>query len=129
MGVIARVGLQAVCAPVSGGSGLAVGVSLEGDACVVLVSGELDLATRNTVFLAATEGQHRAMVVDLTGVTFMDCAGYGCLAACRLVLEGSGRTLTVRGQNGQPARLLAMIAELAHTTDAIGLTVRSLTLH
>jgi hypothetical protein len=38
------------------------------------------------------------------------CSGHRCLVACRLVLEGKGRTLEVRGQAGQPTRLLDTIA-------------------
>jgi anti-anti-sigma factor len=52
------------------------------------------------------------MVVDLAGVTFMDCCGYGSLVASRLAVQRSGRTLTVRGQSGQPARLFELIAGL-----------------
>lgn len=98
--------------PVRGlsGRGLGVDVDPEGDVCVVHVRGELDIATRNIVFVTVTAQQHPTTVVDLAGVTFMDCGGYGCLVTCRLVLEGSGRTLTLRGQTGQPARFLAMMA-------------------
>jgi hypothetical protein len=42
----------------------------------------------------------------------VDCSGYSSLVASRLVIEGGGRTLAIRGQTGQPARLLDMIAEL-----------------
>ena len=90
---------------------LAVNVFPEGDSCVIHTTGELDLATRNQLFMATTAGNHPTMVIDLTRLTFMDCSGYGCLAACRLVIEGGGRTLVIRGQTGQPARLLDMIAQ------------------
>ncbi len=119
MSVIARVGPQVTFPQESDRPGLAVVVGLEGEACVVFVSGELDLATRDTVVVAAKDAERRAMIVDLDAVTFMDCAGYGCLAECRLVLEGSGRTLTIRGQTGQPARLLAMIAAMGHANDVM----------
>lgn len=89
---------------------LVVNVFPEGDSCVVHATGELDLATRNQLFVATTASNHPTMVIDLTGLTFMDCSGYGCLAACRLVIEGGGRTLVIRRQTGQPARLLNMIA-------------------
>ena len=92
--------------------GLVVDVYPEGDACAVHIRGELDIAARNIVVDATTAGQHPMMIVDLAGVTFMDCDGYGCLVASRLILEASGRTLTLRGQTGQPGRLLAMIAQL-----------------
>jgi hypothetical protein len=45
----------------------------------------------------------------------MDCAGYGAIVAVRHVLEDSARSLTIRNQTGQPARLLDMIAALEHS--------------
>ena len=93
-------------------SGLAVDVFPEGNSCVAHVSGELDLATRNQLFNASTAGNHPAMIIDLAGVTFMDCCGYGSLVASRSVVESGGRTLTTRGATGQPARLLEMIETL-----------------
>lgn len=83
---------------------------------VVHVTGELDLATRDLVVSAATAGHHPAMVIDLGGVTFMDCSGYGSLVASRLVIEGEGRSLTVMGQTGEPARLCRLIADLEAAT-------------
>jgi anti-anti-sigma factor len=92
---------------------LAVNLHLEGDRCVVHVTGELDLATRDQLFIASTAGNHPAMVIDLAGVTFMDCSGFGALVACRRVINSrEGATLTIRGLTGQPARLFGLIAEL-----------------
>jgi anti-anti-sigma factor len=79
---------------------------------VIRVAGELDLANRNQLLSASTIGRHPAMVIDLGGVTFMDCSGYGSLVASRRMVEGEGRSLTVRGQTGQPARLLQLIADV-----------------
>ena len=45
-------------------------------------SGELDLSSRNQLFVAATTGNDRAMVIDLADLNFMDCSGYGGLVAC-----------------------------------------------
>ena len=52
------------------------------------------------------------MVIDLAGVTFMDCSGYGSLEASRSIVERDGRTFTTRGVTGQPARLFELIAAL-----------------
>ena len=79
---------------------------------MVVVTGELDLSTRNQLMSAATAGRHPAMVIDLTGCTFMACSGYGSLVASRLAIERDGRSLTITGQNGQPARLWKLIADL-----------------
>lgn len=80
--------------------------------CVVHVAGELDLATRNRLFDTCTARNHLSMVVDLSRLTFMDCCGYGGIVASRKVIESVGRTLTVRGPTGEPARLLELIAHL-----------------
>ena len=82
------------------------------DTRVVHVTGELDLATRNQLVSASTAGRHPEMFIDLGGVTFMDCSGYRALVASRRIIEGEGRSLTIRGQTGQPARLLDLIVEL-----------------
>ena len=100
----------------AGAQSLVLNVYPTGDSCVVNASGELDLTTRNQLFAAVTAGNHRTMVIDLAKVTFMDCSGYGSLMASRAVLEGQARRLTVRGQSGEPARLMALIAEMEPTT-------------
>ena len=94
---------------------LILNVFPERDNCTVHVTGELDLATRKQLLTTTTAGNHPTMVIDLAGVTFMDCSGYGSLVASRLAIEGSGRTLTIRGQTGQPARLFELIVELEST--------------
>lgn len=77
---------------------------------VVSAVGELDLASRGRLVSTLTSGHHSATVIDLGGVTFMDCSGYGALIASRCIVEHDGRSLTVRGQTGQPGRLLELIA-------------------
>lgn len=89
---------------------------LEGDRYVVQATGQLDVASGDQLFSAATAGNHRAVEIDLAAVTFMDCSGYGSLVASRLAVEGEGRALTISGQTGQPARLLEMIAALEGST-------------
>lgn len=62
---------------------------------VVTPSGEIDLATAIplTAFLdSLTCGPHPDLVVDLTAVSFIDCAGLGALCRARnRVLARSGR--------------------------------------
>lgn len=90
----------------------AVAIVPRGSSCVVHVRGELDLATRNRLFVACTAGKHPATIVDLSRVTFMDCSGYGGLVECRLAIESDGRSFTIRGAAGQPAHLIALIETL-----------------
>ena len=79
---------------------------------VVHVTGEVDLATRDQLVSESTAGHHPQIVIDLGGVTFMDCGGYGALVASRRIIEGQGRSLAITGQTGQPAQLFDMIAEI-----------------
>ena len=91
---------------------LTINVYPEGDTCVVHATGELDMASGDQLLAAATAGSHPATVIDLADLTFMDCGGYRSLESSQLVIERDGRTLSVRGQTGEPARLLKLIAEL-----------------
>lgn len=80
--------------------------------CVLHVTGELDLATRDQLEVASTDGHHSSMMIDLAAVTFMDCGGYSSLVSARHAVEAQGRSLVIRGQTGQPARLWQLIADL-----------------
>ncbi|HSM67671.1 MAG TPA: STAS domain-containing protein [Ilumatobacteraceae bacterium] len=90
---------------------LRIDVRSHRDRRVVRVAGELDLATCDQLVGATTAGHHPAMIVDLGGVTFMDCSGYGALVAARQVIESDGRSLAITGRTGQPARLWSLIAD------------------
>lgn len=90
----------------------------------VYVTGELDLATRDELVSASTTGHHPDMVIDLGGVTFMDCSGYGALIDSQRIIESQGRSLTITGQTGQPARLFDLIAELEEYPLQPALTIR-----
>ena len=79
---------------------------------VVEIGGELDIATCNRVRLACLKGRGRSVVVEMAGMTFMDCCGYGGLVAARQILRAGGGSLTFKHQTGQPAELLDMLAFL-----------------
>ena len=92
-----------------GDPGFMVGFATDGVCRVVYFAGELDLLTCHVANRACLDGDHIDMVVDLAATTFMDCCGYGGLAAARLVIEQRGGSLTLRNQAGQPARVLALL--------------------
>ncbi len=79
---------------------------------VVRVGGELDIATRTDLFGKCLAGKPLDVVVDMADLRFMDCGGYGGLLAISVVLSEQGGSLTWRNHTGQPARLLALIANL-----------------
>ena len=94
-----------------GGVPLVVRVESHGDAGVVVPEGELDLATRHLLDQAWGEASGQ-VVLDLGGITFMDCAGYQAIADARRSLGERGHSLTVRSGAGQPHRLLELIDRL-----------------
>ncbi len=93
------------------GPSFTVHVSKHGSHRVVRIGGELDIATRNKAKNACLEGRRgKFVVVEMAGMTFMDCCGYGGLLAARQILLAHGGSLTLNHQTGQPAELLDMLA-------------------
>ena len=78
---------------------------------VIVLSGDLDLASRSAAVRACLSPGHVDIIVDLAGVVFMDCAGYGALIAARTVLERIGGSLTLTNPCGEPLRLLSLIGQ------------------
>jgi anti-anti-sigma factor len=84
-------------------------VTTDGVDHVVHLEGELDIETRDEAYEACLGGASVSVVVDLSQLTFMDCAGYGCLVAAHRMLQLHGGSLRFRGPVGQPARLLCLL--------------------
>jgi anti-anti-sigma factor len=75
------------------------------------LAGELDLATLSEVHHACVTGAGD-LIVDLSNVSFMDCSAYGGLMSAAAELRSGNGSLTVVNPAGQPAFLLALIAEM-----------------
>ena len=84
--------------------------SVEGHRQVVYLTGELDLHTRSICLQACLTNADSDVDVDISALTFMDCAGYGALIAARGALEQQSRTLTITNSTRQPAHLLALLS-------------------
>ena len=84
----------------------------------VFVTGEVDIASvpelRRHLRQASTESRGRDLVVDLSAVTFMDCAGLRPLLEARFTQEASGGRLVLREAPSSVTRLL-------HLTGLLGL--------
>lgn len=89
-------------------------VTCDGETRVVRVGGELDLASRDALAQVCLAGDESWVVVEMNDLRFMDCSGYGRLVGIRSQLQALGRSLTLRGAVGQPARLLQLIDRLDH---------------
>lgn len=85
-------------------------------ATVVKAEGEIDLTTADALRLRvlAALATHRRVAVDLSAVTFMDCAGLRALVAARLHADRSGRRVTLY-RPSRPVRRLLAAARLDHT--------------
>lgn len=94
---------------------LAIGVHHEPDEVVLVVGGDLDLASA-PLLAAALAGVLRGglverVVLDLRGVGFMDATAVGCIARAARRLAGRGGALAVRAPS-RPARRLLELCSL-----------------
>ncbi|MGH9245386.1 MAG: STAS domain-containing protein [Acidimicrobiales bacterium] len=77
----------------------------------VVVAGELDaagVASLTSLATALVQVGVRHAVLDVSGVTFVDLAGWRALADTRRHIEASGITIEVAGRSAAAARLDAL---------------------
>ena len=76
------------------------------------VSGELDLATaaglEDAVATAAARPGVHEVVVDLSGLSFLDASGMAALVRARAAAAGTGVLVRIQGARGVVARVLAL---------------------
>ena len=79
---------------------------------MLTLAGELDIGAvtqlRSTVHQALLR-QEKALLLDLTDVTFLDSAGLWELIFCHNLADGVGGTLTVTGRSPAVERLLRIL--------------------
>jgi len=89
------------------------------DHALVSASGEIDIATTPQLRAAieqAMVGSAEGVVVDLTGVTFMESTGLRAMLEARLRAEGERRSLVVVCD---PAGPVHRLFELTNTTEPL----------
>ena len=89
-----------------------------GHPTVVVIKGELDVASAPTLEgVLALPNIRRApsLVLDLTGVTFMDCAGLGLLIGARKRIARHG----VRARFGPASAAVRRVTALTGTADLL----------
>jgi anti-anti-sigma factor len=82
----------------------------DGEVRTYHLRGELDVHSADVVLAelrSVPEGLRR-LVLDLTGVTFLDSSGIAFLVRARRLHQAEGRDLTVTGAQGQPAKVLEL---------------------
>ncbi|HZP29239.1 MAG TPA: STAS domain-containing protein [Acidimicrobiia bacterium] len=72
----------------------------------VLVSGEIDMATAPRLESCLRGVTGHDVVVDLSGVTFLDSAGLAALVNARRVLRDAGYTLRTTGEQEHVRKIL-----------------------
>jgi anti-anti-sigma factor len=93
-----------------------------GETVVVTLAGEFDMGA--TFWLEpelerlTRDGEPRTLVVDMSGVTFMDSTALGLLLATQQRLQADGIALLV----AKPSRAVGRMLELTGAGDALRLT-------
>ncbi len=81
------------------------------DVAIVTLSGRLTFAENaafRRVVEAVAQQTCRDVVLDLSGLDFLDSAGMGMLLVVRDLVAGRGGRATLRGADGQVARMLLL---------------------
>jgi anti-anti-sigma factor len=101
--------------------GIAVRTEQVGRSTIMTLEGELDLVSAPRLRNAITSLRGEAideLIVDLSGLTYIDSVGIGLLVASRRRLDAEGRTFSVRNPAPQVRRLL----EITGLVEYLGLT-------
>ena len=94
-----------------------VSIDFRADAAVVNAEGEIDLLTAprlESEIFDAIGAQTSAVVVDLSGVTFMDSSGISALLRGRRQADAHGKTYRVTGAVGTVQQVLDLTGVWAH---------------
>ena len=88
---------------------LAIITELDGQRSVLRLQGELDVSNRERLRRAISSALERhppSLVMDLSGLSFTDCAGVSVLVWAHKRLAGQGRGLVITGTRPVVRRLL-----------------------
>jgi anti-anti-sigma factor len=93
------------------GAGVSFLSSLHDDPLIMILSGELDLASRADVRTALMAAQRcsRNLVIDLSALSFCDCGGVAVFLELHRVAESRGTTLRLAGPSGIVLRVLSLL--------------------
>jgi anti-sigma B factor antagonist len=104
--------------------GLSVSIERRADATIVVVVGDIDMSTveqlDSGIIAAAGTDESNDVLVDLSGVTFMDSTGINALLKGRRVADACGRRYRVVGAAGIVHQVLDLTGVLPHLSGAGG---------
>lgn len=81
-------------------------VEIAADGAVLSLQGECDMAAVPAIADAVEALETRWVVVDLSGLTFLDSSGLGALLRAKSCLEQRGGTLRISGAAGSVLKVL-----------------------
>jgi anti-anti-sigma factor len=92
--------------------------------CIASLSGEMDMANADELRRALAGGLPAApfrLIVEVSGLTFIDSTGINMLATVAREVEGSGGTIALVGPTSNVARVFEMVSlhELLPVTDSL----------
>ena len=97
--------------PMNASAYLAIITELDGQRSMLRLQGELDVSNRERLRRAISSALERhppILVVDLSGLSFTDCAGVSVLVWAHKRLAGQGRGLVITGTRPVVRRLLRL---------------------
>ena len=102
---------------------LAIAETLDGTEHVVSVRGEVDIATAPMLdrLLHSLLESHAHVVLDLSGVSFIDSTGIGVLVAAARAADQDGGSFAVR----EPSRSVLRVLELSGVSARLKLDLRA----
>jgi anti-sigma B factor antagonist len=86
--------------------------TIEGDRCVLKISGELDSITAPDVratFDEVVESKPAKVVLDLSSLRVIDSSGVGAIVSLFKRLRGEGCDFNVKGVQGQPLSIFKVL--------------------
>jgi anti-sigma B factor antagonist len=93
-----------------------------GDAAVVTVGGEIDMATAPQLSqaLELLDKRHTRVVIDLTDVSFLDSSALNAFVRCQRQLQAEGTELRLVTPASQALRRIFEITQLAEPLNLVG---------
>jgi len=86
---------------------------------VFVVTGEIDADSMLALQAPLSEFTHRHVVLDMSGVSFMDCRGLRVILSQRIKMTETGGSVHIRGASPPVRRLMRVsgLTDILHESD------------